>query len=302
MKFPALPKNNALTIGIRGQSKYGKTYLSNTFNTIPNSVVADTHRTRSTVETMKILNNSKLRRIRTFDELDSMATEFAVEYKPNSSFVLDSGSDIVNLAMLKYKEQHGKNPFEFTWQTVWDYIKTFMETVTGSGNDLILTLMMKRRRNEQGEIIPGVWQAHEWKDLEYHASAMFSLQRGVQIGQKLWFPYRIFVKVDSNRFSPIGSTKPMIVGSFTRPNVLEQLQHEYRGTIKDVLNEYYHSLYDSEYNNDVRFCRDIKELLGPELKEADSVDDLVGDKHEKPVQQTEDELIISSENRDSMEI
>lgn len=295
MEFAPLPDDDkmGMALAIRGLSKHGKTYAANALNGSTATVFADTHRTNSTIETMKIVGNPKLRRIRTFDELNSMASEFAREFKPSSSFVMDSGSDLVNLAQLKYKEDHNKPAYMFEWATVWGYIKDFMETITHSGNDLIFTIMMKRSRNSKGDVIVGSYEPAEWKDLEYHSTAVFRLQRGIRLADKLWFPYRIFIMVDNNRYAYIGESKPMIVGAFARQNVRDQLQLKYHGTVKDCLNEYWALLKDSQYNNDRRFVSDIEKLLDAELKK--DFQPPVGDRVTTPVQLTEEEVIESIE-------
>lgn len=268
MDFDSMPKEEGLCIAIRGHSKFGKTHMSNMIDGPENTVVADTHATNSTIETLRKIGNSKFRRVGDWSALLRMTDEFIRDYDPPAAFVLDSGSDLVDMAQNFYKENFGVQAYKFAWAEVWGYIRSWMADLTTRGYDLILTSHMKRVYIASGEDDSGSWNGEwepkEWKDLDYQLSVGIWLERGIEIGGKTYFDYRIFPKVSTatglimGRWTRLGETKQYITGVFTRDNILEQIKTPWYGTIRDILNEYWLQLKDSDLPSDKKFVRDIE--------------------------------------------
>lgn len=277
MDFDELPEEEGLTIAIRGHSKFGKTHMANMIDGPELTVVADTHATNSTVETLRKLGNHKFRRISDWTELLRFTDDFITEYKPPAAFVLDSGSDLVDMAQNYYKKNSGVQAFKFAWAEVWGYIRDWMSELTTRGYDLILTSRMKRVYIASGDDDSGAWNGEwepkEWKDLDYQLSIGIWLDRGMEIGGRVYFDYRIFPKVSTanglvmGRWTRLGETKQYITGVFTRENILEQVKTPWYGTIRDILNEYWLQLRESELPIDKKFVADIELFFkGKEIK------------------------------------
>ena len=268
MKFDVMPDEEGLCIAIRGHSKFGKTHMANMVAGVDNSVIADTHATNSTIETLRKIGQTKFRKVGEWGELLKMTDDFIREYNPPMAFIFDSGSDMVDMAQLFYKEKYGKQAGSFQWAEVWGYIRNWMNTITSRGFDLILTSSMKRVYTSSDDDSfgswTGEWEPKEWKDLDYQLSVGIWLERGMRLHGKVWFDYRIFPAVKTkdgltmSRWARLGECKQYITGPFTRESIKEQVRLPWYGTKIDILNEYWLQLKDSDQPNDQIFVRDIE--------------------------------------------
>jgi hypothetical protein len=271
MDFDEMPQEEGLCVAIRGHSKHGKTHMANLVAGVERTVVADTHAANSTIETLRKIGQHKFRRVRDFDGLIRMTDDFIRDYDPPMAFVLDSGSDLVDMAQNKYKDTTGVQAFTFAWAEVWGYIRDWMNSITRAGYDLVLTSMMKRTYEQvagsDGQTSgqwTGGWEPKEWKDLDYQLSVGIWLERGIRYDGKLLFDYRIFPAVKTkdglvmSRWARLGECKPYIVGPFIRESIKEQIQRPWHGTLRDILNEYWLQLRQSELKSDIKFVKDIE--------------------------------------------
>jgi hypothetical protein len=295
MDFDELPKEEGLCLAIRGHSKHGKTHMANMVCGVERTVVADTHATNSTIETLRKIGQVKFRRVADWSALLRMTDDFVREYEPPAAFILDSGSDMVDMAQNWFKEKTGKQPFQFAWSEVWGYIRNWMNSLTRPGYDLILTSRMKRVYSEStegggGGTWTGDWEPAEWKDLDYQLSAGIYLQRGMTIGGRLYFDYRIFPAVMTkdnlvmSRWARLGECKPYIVGPFNRDNILRQIQTPWFGSMRDILNEYWLLLKDSPLPVEKKFVADIEMVMkSNKLELSKDWEEPVGERYSAPM-------------------
>jgi hypothetical protein len=268
--FDEFPETIPITLVLRGQSGFGKTYLANILNGKERTYFADTHPTNSTIETLKIIKNPNFKKTPTWGDLVQFTNSIIQLRQPPGTIVLDTASFMNNMGMAHYKKEHGKQVFEFAWGEVWGYFRNWMSSVTDHGFDLVLTIQMAQRRDAEGSIIEGEFRAHEWKSLIYESSATIELCDGLEINGKRYFEGNRFIKIIKTRFQDIGHMKPYIVGEPTKENVLSQLKERWEGDESQLLEEFKMDILSKEDKatlKEQKLLRDLESVIKENVKE-----------------------------------
>lgn len=262
--FDQLPDNIPITLVIRGQSGFGKTFLSNVINGKDRTYFADTHATNSTVETLQLIGNKNFKKTPTWDDVVVFTNSIIKHKDPPGTIVLDTGSYMNNMGMMKYKADHGTQPYKYTWQHVWKYFRDWMASVINAGFDLVITVQMTQKRDGEGTIIEGSWKPHEWKSLLYETTATIELVKGLEIGEKIYLEDYKFIKIIKTRFMDVGHMKPYIVGEPTKENILSQLKEKWEGDDLSLLREFQMDVASKGDNATLRekkFLREIEKVI-----------------------------------------
>jgi len=236
--FPDKTKQ-ALIIEVIGEPDIGKTHFA---LTAPKPALADTELKAWVV--MPKFDNKNWFPIKRFDDIRRFVMT-CVNDPSIQSLIIDSSSDLRELAEDEWSEEHGgKRPVATNPQTgrittvlygqVYQKIDELFRLVLEAGKNLILTTRMKPEY--VADIATGELVRDGYKKTPSQAMIQLRLRFGIPKGDKVHCPNVRVAEVVKNNFFDRNETKPFVVKP-TFEKVLQELTQPWTGTIDDIIKE-----------------------------------------------------------------
>jgi len=222
-----------LVIEIYGPEGIGKTYTGLSF---PNPVMIDTEGRGRYI--CALLQKRTPYRVREWQDLREAAARILTEVPPPATVVIDSASDLEDMASLQWARENGVSTVQRPdYSAVYRMIDSAINFWMRHGYHLVLLERVGPEYDPVSESYTGRMVPNRYGKVSAKPHVVLELQWGLMIEgiQVLSDRYPVAV-VRKNVWLPMGATKPYLL-RFTYPEVIRQLQQPWKGTVHDYLEE-----------------------------------------------------------------
>lgn len=210
-----IPSTRPISIEIAGEPDYGKSHTARTF---PNPLFLDTEG-KSWIVLQKFSEPAPWKRVKNFNDI-RQGIRYGIDNSDIDTIVIDSGSDIRDLAQKEWLDEAGKDrvfPLVL-WGEIYAKIDTLVRDVKDSGKNFVTTSRLKDQflgDQRTGRRIRDSYKKFPW-----------TLSMGVEIVDGIWdhrigapkFKERKFGRVYKNNFYGIDQVKAV---TFQKPYIFD---------------------------------------------------------------------------------
>jgi len=222
-----------LVIEIYGPEGIGKTYTGLSF---PNPVMIDTEGRGRYI--CALLQKRAPYRVREWQDLRETASRILSEVPPPATVVIDSASDLQDMASLQWARENGVSTAQRpNYSAVYRMIDAALDFWTDNGYHLVLLERVKQEYDPVAEGYTGRMVPNRYGRVSSKTHVVLELQWGLVLEGVQVLPDRYPVAVvRKNVWLPMGVTKPYLL-RFSYPELIQQLQQPWKGTVHDYLEE-----------------------------------------------------------------
>jgi len=187
-----IPQKTGITIEVSGEMDMGKTHFA---RTAPNPLFLDTEAKAYIV--LKKFPPCPWKRVETFADIRN-GVKWAIENPEIETVVIDSGSDVRDLAAQEWCNEMGKERVwpRVLWAQVYEKVDWIPKALEKAGKNLIVTARMKDEWI--GDTSTGRRLADSYKRWPWALQMAITIQNGIRDGSKVYFKEHKFAKVRKN--------------------------------------------------------------------------------------------------------
>jgi len=241
MSWKPFPKLRPIWIEISGEFDYGKTHLACTF---PNPAFADTEQKAWIV--LEKFNNPRWFPVKTFQDFRDFVA-ICEKSDDIQTIVIDSGSDLVDLAYKEHVEvdRRPTYPIYYAYGKIYEKIDTLVSRIKLTGKHFVVTSRLKdeyvvKDFDREGNPIyekTGRRLRDGYKKFPWNLEILLRLEKGVKIGDKVYYPERIFGRVIKNNFLGHNERKPFLF-NVSYQGIVDELLKPYHGDLLADLHQF----------------------------------------------------------------